>query len=42
MRPEPGLYLIQVREAKISLEAAMKLTGETILEIEFLVAFRTE
>jgi hypothetical protein len=42
MRPEPRLCWIQVREAKTSLEAAKKLTGETILEIEFLPAFRTE
>jgi hypothetical protein len=42
MRPEPGLCLIQVREAKISLEAAMKLARETILEIESRLAFRME
>jgi hypothetical protein len=42
MKPEPGLCLIQVPEAKIRLEAAMKLTRGTILEIEFPLAFRTE
>jgi hypothetical protein len=34
--------LTQVRAAQISLEAAMKLTRETILEIEFLLAFTAE
>jgi hypothetical protein len=42
MKPEPGLCLIQVREAKIRLEAPMKLTRGTTREIEFPLAFRTE
>jgi len=41
MRLAPGLCLIQVEEARISLEATMKLTREAILEIEFLLVFRT-
>ena len=34
MKPEPGLCLIQVREAKIRLEATMKLIRGTIFEID--------
>ena len=34
--------LFKVREPKISFETAMKLTRITILEIEFLLALRTE
>jgi hypothetical protein len=36
-----GIDLIRVRQAKISLEAAMKPTREMMFAIEFLLASRT-